>query len=312
MGTGEFAFIEWLRRQQHLDPARVPVGPGDDCAVVAVDDRRVLFATDIFLEGTHFRLAETEPFLVGRKAMAANLSDLAAMAGLPRAAVVSVGLPATGGRSLAEAIYRGLASVADRHGCPVVGGDVAVWPRGAGGLTVSVAVMGEPAGIEPVLRRGAQVGDVILVTGRLGGSRLGRHLTFEPRVVEARALATTVPIHAMIDVSDGLSSDLAHVCRESGVGALVRATDIPVHEDAVMAADRSGRTPLAHALHDGEDFELLFTTDAESARRLCADPPVGVPLTVIGEIIAEGLLIESEAGGRTPLVPEGYEHHVGE
>ena len=327
MGGGEFMFIDWVRRQTALDPALVPVGPGDDCAVLTIGGERVLITTDMFLDGTHFDLAHDDPVLVGRKAMAANLSDIAAMAGLPRAAVVSVGLPRSHGLSLGRALYQGMRAMADAYACPIVGGDVTSWAAPASDLSdrsdmsdraaprrlaISIAMLGEPAGIEPVLRRGARVGDVVLVTGRLGGSLLGRHLTFEPRVAEARALAQAVRLHAMMDISDGLSPDLAHICAESGTGAVIQAASLPIHADAEALARRTGRTPLDHALNDGEDFELLFTTDEDSARHLAAHPPIDVPLTAIGRIVAEGLFIEDAAGRRAPLAPGGYEHDLGE
>jgi len=310
VGRGEFAFIDWIRQHALVGGAGVSVGPGDDCAVIDVSGGRILLTTDILLDGTHFDLAAAGPVLVGRKAVAANLSDIAAMAGLPRAAVVAVGLPRSAGQALARALYRGMREVADAYECPIVGGDVTAWPRSADRLVISVAVVGEPAEIEPVLRSGAQVGDEVLVTGRLGGASLGRHLTFEPLIAEARALATAGSIHAMIDLSDGLSSDLAHIAAESETGAVIRAGDVPVHPDAETLARSSGRPPLEHALNDGEDFELLFTTDRRTADRLCADPPAAVALTRIGEIVPEGFFIEAPDGQRMPLVSAGYEHEL--
>jgi thiamine-monophosphate kinase len=308
---GELAFIDWIRRQTHLDPALVPLGPGDDCAIVSVEGRQVLFTTDMFLDGTHFDLTRDDPVLVGRKAMAANLSDMAAMAGLPRAAVASVGLPKAA-MALARALHHGMRLMADAYACPIVGGDVTAWTRQSDRLSICIGMLGEPGGIDPVRRSGAQIGDVVLVTGRLGGSLLGRHLTFEPRVAEARALAQAAPIHAMMDVSDGLSSDLAHLTAESGVGAVIRAADVPIHPDAEEVARTTGRAPLHHALNDGEDFELLFTTDEASAARLLARPPIDVLVTPIGRITAEGLALETAEGQRTSLVPRGYEHDLGE
>ena len=312
MGAGEFNLIDWFRGHPPADPARVPVGPGDDCAVVSVAGRRVLVTTDAFLDGTHFDLSHTDPVAVGRKAMNASLSDIAAMAGLPVAAVVSVGLPRGCGRELGRALYRGLRAAADAAQCAIVGGDITAWSRAADRLAVSVTVLGDPAGVEPVLRSGAHVGDGLIVTGRLGGSSVGRHLSFEPRLAEARALAEAVDLHAMIDLSDGLSSDAAHIARESGVGVLIRETAVPIHPDAVALSETTGRPPVDHALNDGEDFELLFTVDADTAAILAAHPPVAVPLTVVGEVIEAGVLLEAADGTRQPLKAGGYEHDIGD
>src|SRR5712672_3679532 len=221
---GEFAYIDWLRRQTPPDP-RVLIGPGDDTAALALTPGPpCLVTTDMLLEGSCFRLAEAGPRRVGRKAMAVNLSDIAAMAGVPVAAVVSVGLPRAGGRALAEELYLGLREVADAFDTAVVGGDTNTWD---GPLVISVTLLGEETGRGPVTRRGAQPGDWLLVTGTLGGSIRGKHLDFTPRVREAQRLHELVELHAMIDVSDGLAADLHHVLTASGCGALLRTEAIP-------------------------------------------------------------------------------------
>src|SRR5262245_46529423 len=180
--VGENAFIDWLRRQTPPAP-KVLLGPGDDTAVLRwPPGAPCLITTDMLLEGSCFLLAEAGPRRVGRKAMAVNLSDIAAMAGSPLAAVVSVGLPRVGGRKLAEELYLGLREVADEFGTAVVGGDTNSWD---GALTISVTVLGVPTGRGPVKRSGAKPGDVLMVTGPLGGSILGHHLDFTPRVREA-------------------------------------------------------------------------------------------------------------------------------
>src|SRR5947208_13899447 len=197
---GEFAFIDWLRQRTPAD-ARVLIGPGDDTAAVRLTPGRpCLVTTDMLLEGSHFLLAEVTPRLVGRKAMAVNLSDIAAMAGRPVAAVVSVGLPRQGGRALAEELYRGLREVADAFDTAVVGGDTNSWD---GPLVISVTVLGEPTGRGPVTRSGARPGDWLLVTGPLGGSILGKHLDFTPRVREAQRLHAQADLHPLLDLTDG-------------------------------------------------------------------------------------------------------------
>jgi thiamine-monophosphate kinase len=303
--SGEFAFIDWLRRRT---PAarRVLIGPGDDAAALAWPAESVCLATtDMLLEGSCFRLAEAGPRRVGRKAMAVNLSDVAAMAGRPFAALVSVGLPRQGGRALAEELYLGLREMADAYGTAVVGGDTNSWD---GPLVVNVTVLGEATGRGPVRRHGARPGDWLMVTGAFGGSILGRHLDFTPRVREALALHQAAELHAMIDVSDGLAADVWHICEESGCGAALRAEAIPLTEAAHRIDD--GRSPLEHGLGDGEDFELAFAVAPADGRRLLATQPApGVSLAHIGEFVDRGLWIE-EGGRRQALAPKGYVHRL--
>src|SRR5438128_8749532 len=167
----------------------------------------------MLLDGSCFVLAEAGPWRVGRKAMAGNLSDIAAMAGRPVAAFVSVGLPRRGGRQLAEELYRGLREVADAFDTAIAGGDTNSWD---GPLVISVTLLGETTARGPVRRGGARPGDWLLVTGPLGGSILGKHLTFTPRVREAQQLHLQTDLHALIDISDGLAADVSHICQESG------------------------------------------------------------------------------------------------
>jgi thiamine-monophosphate kinase len=302
VSSGEFAFIDWVRRQTPADP-RVPIGLGDDAAAVSLPSGSCLITTDMLLEGSCFRLAEAGPRLVGRKAMAVNLSDIAAMAGRPVAAVVSVGLPRQGGQALAEELYRGLREMADAFSTALVGGDTNSWD---GPLVISVTLLGEATPRGPVRRSGAKPGDRLLVTGPLGGSILGKHLTFTPRVHEALSLHAFADLHAMIDISDGLAGDLAHICQESGCGAVLRAADIPIADDARRMADQ--RSPLDHALGDGEDFELLFAVSSDDGRRLIATQPIaGITLTAVGECVDKGLWLETD-GKRAPLEPRGYVH----
>lgn len=303
--SGEFGFIDWVRQQLAAD-ARVLVGPGDDTAVVAWPaGADCLVTTDMLLEGSCFLLAEAGPRRVGRKAMAVNLSDIAAMAGRPHFAVVSVGLPRRGGRALAEELYRGLRECAEAFGVAVIGGDTNSWD---GPLTISVTLLGSPTGRGPVLRRGARPGDWIMATGDFGGSILGKHLDFMPRVQEALTLHGLVELHAMIDVSDGLAQDLYHLCRESGCGAVLRAESIPIAAAAHASSDN--QSPLDHALGDGEDFELLFAVTPEDGRRLLAEQPLGsVRLSHLGEFVDRGVWLES-AGQRQELPPRGYVHRL--
>jgi thiamine-monophosphate kinase len=304
--AGEFAFIDWIRRRTPND-RRVCVGPGDDCAVLNPLQNRLLITTDMLLEGSCFRLADAGARRVGRKAMAANLSDIAAMAGQPMAAVVSLGLPRDHGRSIAEQLYEGMREVADAFNCPIVGGDTNSWD---GGLVISETIIGETSERGAVLRSGAKVGDWILVTGPLGGSILGKHLDFTPRVREAFELHRLADLHAMIDVSDGLAKDLHHICEESTCGAVIFAERIPIAEAARELAMRDGRSPLEHALSDGEDFELVFTVSPDTGAQLLRDQPIaGIQLSHIGTMLSEGYWID-EGGVRRPLEARGYEHSL--
>jgi thiamine-monophosphate kinase len=305
MPGGEFAFINWLRGQTPADP-RVLIGPGDDTAALKLSPGATcLITTDMLLEGSCFKLSEAGPRLVGRKAMAVNLSDIAAMAGRPVAAVVSVGLPRAGGRALAEELYLGLREAADAFATAIVGGDTNSWD---GPLVISVTILGEATERGPVPRSGACPGDWLLVTGPLGGSILGRHLTFTPRVREALQLHEQVELHAMIDVSDGLAADVNHLCEESHGGAVLRAADIPIHADVYKLND--GRPPLEHALGDGEDFELVCAVSPEDGRQLLATQPIaGITLVRIGECVESGLWLE-EQQQRRALPPMGYVHSL--
>jgi thiamine-monophosphate kinase len=301
----ELTFIEWLRHRTPNDP-RILLGPGDDSAALRfTPGATCLVTTDMLLEGSCFILKEAGARRVGRKAMAVNLSDIAAMAGKPVAAVVSVGLPREGGQALAEELYLGMREMADAFDTAIIGGDTNSWN---GPLVISVTLLGEATEKGAVCRSGAKRGDSLLVTGPLGGSIRGRHLEFTPRIKEALALHQLVDLHAMIDVSDGLALDLYRLCQESRCGAVVRAKDVPISDDAkIMSHDR---LPLDHALEDGEDFELLFAVGPEDGDRLVKTQPIeGITLTHVGECISQGLWLE-EQGQCKPLEPRGYVHEM--
>jgi len=303
----ELDFIEWIRNRSDFDAAKVPVGPGDDCAIVRFGGSDLLVTTDQVLDGVHFVLSEHGPRAAGRKAMARSLSDVAAMATVPLAAVATATLPRGFPSEDAEAIYRGLREPADEFHCPLVGGDVGSWD---GPLCMTVTIFarraGVTGGVEPVLRSGAKVGDAICVTGTLGGAWKSRkHLEFTPRIAEAVELAISCRLRAMIDISDSLACDLQHICTASGVGAEIRAADIPI--GAELAGDESGA--LQAALHDGEDYELLFTVSQAWARKLCDRQPLTAGITRIGTIVEGGdmTLIDAD-GSRRRLEPIGWEH----
>lgn len=288
----EFDLIRWIRSQQQPD-AHVILPASDDLAILRFDPADlILIGVDQVLDGVHFDLQSHAPFDIGKKAMNRNLSDCAAMACLPASAVVAWALPRKVNPEIVKQIYRGMKSAGDAFHCPIVGGDTASWDQK---LVISVTILGRSAGITPIRRSGARVGDAIYVTGPLGGSILGRHLTFTPRLSQARELASQHPISAMIDLSDGLSRDLAHICTESGVGAVLQANQIPIHPDARQLSG----DPLAHALDDGEDYELCFTA------------PEGINRAIrIGTIIEQpGMWIDTPSE-RKCLTPGGFEHQI--
>jgi thiamine-monophosphate kinase len=195
--------------------------------------------------------------------------------------------------------------MADAFGVALVGGDTNSWD---GKLVISVTAFGEATARGPVTRSGAKPGDWLFVTGPLGGSILGRHLDFTPRVREALLLHEAVAIHAMIDVSDGLAADVNHICEESQCGAVLHATAIPIADAARELSRTSGKTPLQHALGDGEDFELVFAVSPDDGAKLLRESPVP-GLVKIGECVASGLWLE-EGGTRSPLAPTGWVHDL--
>jgi thiamine-monophosphate kinase len=293
--AGEFDLIDWIRSHQSKSPL-ISVGIGDDLAVLkwAADDL-LLVGVDQVIDGVHFDSSVHSPEQIGRKVMNRNLSDCAAMGCLPAAAVVAVALPRGAGMEYAKRLYAGLREAGDAFGCTIVGGDTATW---GGKLVMSVTILGRTDGVPPVTRGGAVVGNDIYVTGPLGGSILGRHISFEPRVALGRKLASVAT--AMIDLSDGLSRDLGHICRASGVGAIIETSLVPIHVDAVELSRRDGASALEHALNDGEDYELLLTG------------PAGIDgLIQVGRIAREPGIFLMENGAARPLVPRGWEHRVG-
>jgi thiamine-monophosphate kinase len=256
----------------------------------------LLVGVDQVIDGVHFDSQLHSPNQIGRKAMNRNLSDCAAMGCLPAAAVVAVALPKTFSLDQAKQLYEGLRQAAEIFQCEIVGGDTSTWD---GKLILSVTILGRSAGIKPVTRSGAKPGDNIFVTGPLGGSILGRHLTFEPRVELGREIAPLAT--SMIDLSDGTSRDLGHICRGSGVGAIIESNLVPIHANAIDLSRQDAISALEHALNDGEDYELLFTSSN--------DVPRG---TRIGQITSEaGIFLRESSGAMRPLTPQGWQHLLG-
>jgi thiamine-monophosphate kinase len=248
---------------------------------------------------------------VGYKALASALSDVAAMGAEPLVAVASASLRREGSSRLGRAIHEGLAAASEKIGCPVVGGNVT---ETSGPLSVTVAAVGRVARGGAFLRKGARPGDVLFVTGELGGSGLRRHLRPAPRLEEARRLRRLGGVRAMIDVSDGLALDLWRLARASAKAAAIDAESVPVSKDAVRLARRSGRTPLEHALSDGEDYELLFAADRRAAAKIERLWRLPTRLSRIGEVLpvrrgrGGGALLLREGGETRRLAPSGFAH----
>jgi thiamine-monophosphate kinase len=295
----EHSFIRWIRSRLGRRGGKIVVDSGDDAAVVRVGRDQVLFKTDSVIDGVHFDSRTARPEEIGHKALARCLSDIAAMAGVPTFAIVAMMAPRQSREAYLRRIDLGMEKTARAFGTKIVGGDFATH---AGKLAITVALLGETGGLAPVRRSGARPGDAIAVTGPLGGSILGKHLRFRPRVKEARDLHR-LGLTSMIDLSDGLGVDLTHLCEESGVGAALDEARLPVSAAARRLSRRDGKPPLAHALGDGEDYELLFTLPAAKAKSL------GKRARVIGEVLPiEGIFLRRPNGHLYPLPPTGWEH----
>lgn len=310
--AGEFDLIAKIRQSLGNQPRNlVDLGIGDDCAVIRQPDngQRLLVTTDMLLEGRHFVLNDAPEMarLIGRKAMAVNISDIAAMAGTPVAAFISVALPRGSAESTAREITIGLMEEAARFETCLAGGDTNIWD---GPLVINVTLLGyEPVG-GAVLRSGARPGDCICISGPLGGSfASGRHLRPEPRVETAQRLKMQLgaQLHAMIDLSDGLAGDLRHILKESGgLGAVLHADRIPVHADLLQFSPETEfdlNSRIAHALGDGEDFELCFCVDPQAVAQL----PAGI--SVVGEITENpGMQMMWPDGSVSEWTSGGFDH----
>jgi len=299
MSSGETELVRYFAAKGKLNAVRFPIGIGDDMAQIKLPKgNSVLITTDMLLDGVHFDTRKATLEQIGYKSMAASLSDCAAMATIPLAAVVSVALPRQprGLKPTLLKLHRGILAAAKKYNCPLIGGDMTSWNKP---LAVSVAMLSTVGKTKPVKRSTAKTGDVICVTGTLGGSLAGKHLSFEPRIKEALAIAEA-GVNSMMDISDGLSTDLNHICRLSKKGAIVEADKIPVSRNAGN---------LNNALNDGEDFELLFTMPQKKFERLKKHWRFKVKLTAIGKIIGgHSVKIEMADGKVFDLLPKGYDH----
>jgi len=307
--VGEEGVIRLLRG---LFPARagIPLGIGDDTAVLPDTPKSyLLFTTDASVDGVDFRLGESKPEAIGRKVLAQNLSDIAAMGGTPLYGVMSLGLPASLPVDFVKKFYAGVKKLSRKFKMQMVGGDLSRSKV----LFASCALIGKVEKKFAIFRKGARAGDFIFVTGSLGGSILGKHFHFIPRVREARFLVRNFKLNAMIDVSDGLARDLGHILAESGKSAVLYGNRVPVDQAARVLARKTGKNPLEHALGDGEDFELLFTVSLREGKKLLALKKVlGTPVSFIGKIEdGKGLFIqasERSSEKRKRISCSGFSH----
>ena len=310
----EHQFHHWIKqnfkRPEPGDDSHVILGPGDDAAIVRVDSgRSILFATDTIAEGTHFDLAKHDLELVGRKSLAVNLSDIAAMGGRPESAVLNFMLPKQFGIEEAKSIFNGVQELANRFGMSVVGGDSNRWD---GKLVVGATVLGSRKSTEVGWSiAGANPGDAIVVTGEFGGSIHGRHLSFEPRVDLAMYLAGNFQINGATDASDSLSLDLNAMllASQSGLGADLDLSAIPISNDV---RESEANLRLNRALTDGEDFELILAVPPDEFDLLLADDWIAshpCPLTPIGAFTGKHTEIRADVDGKSIKIdPQGYVH----
>ncbi|MBS3909011.1 MAG: thiamine-phosphate kinase [Actinobacteria bacterium] len=325
---GEFALIERIARIVEQADERVILTIGDDTAVVKKTELDyALLTTDLMVEDVHFILKSITPHQLGYKSIAVNISDIAAMGGLPCYAVVSLALPPETEVAYVENLYRGMAEISQANGVRIVGGDVTRSEK----LIINVALMGEVEEENLSRRSDAEVGDIIMVTGELGASaaglRLVLHPDIEPKVKNAAALKkahfqpepqvkagrilSSLGVNAMEDISDGLASEVAHICEAGGVGARIRLDKVPIAAGVDSVAALTGERAIDLALGGGEDYGLVFTLSPQlqgAAESAFAEACLKV--TVVGEVVesAHGITVIDWAGSESPMKQSGYTH----
>lgn len=322
---GEFDLIEQMTRSVRIFSKNLRTGIGDDSAVISGPEAYdLLLTSDLIIEKVHFDRRWFLPEQIGGKAFLGSLSDIAAMGGLPEFALVSLAVPVSVAGREAEALYQGIRKAAEQFEVTLAGGDLS---RSDGGIFIDIMHLGRVEKDRAVLRSGARPGDRIFVSGTLGESALGLHALQsdrkvdgadlfirrqrlpEPRIGLGRILGTERLASAMIDLSDGLSSDLGHLCKSSGVGARVRLRDLPVSKTYQKVCMALSVEPMSNLLHGGEDYELLFTVRPGDLMRL-SQASLPVPVVEVGEILpaSEGLSVEFPDGGYGELSSGGYDH----
>jgi len=304
----EHSFLAYLRGRCRSLP-QVALGIGDDAAVIdavgGASDQQLVVCTDQIIDGVDFLADQHSLADVGYKSVAINLSDIAAMGATPTSALVTLALPEENATKIAGDVYEGILEAANEFQIAIAGGDLSTLD---GPLSISVTLLGNVPTGGAWLRSGAQEGDAILVSGHFGGSLRGRHLRPQARIALAAQLRELITVNSAIDVSDGLSLDLDRLCASSHLGAELNTDSIPVHDDAIVLSEESGRTPWEHAWSDGEDFELIFTASQSDADKILA-MDLGVQLTQIGNVVGRtGLWKRKPSGTFTRLSPQGYLH----
>ncbi len=326
---GEFAFIRSVQEGCHFSPKKLIKGIGDDCAVIGpYEDRVFLISTDLLVENIHFVLGKIQPEHLGEKAAAVNLSDIAAMGGTPLHLFMSLAIPPATEVVFLHSLYRGIKTMCRRHGTNILGGDTSASPNG---LIINITVMGEAQGDEVLFRQGAKEGDKIYVTGTLGDSAAGlklikgelsapaplafalkkAHNRPVPQLEAGRVIAQSRWASAMIDVSDGLLSDLGHICEASGVGALLFKSKVPLSENLKAMARAGNFDPYELALSGGEDYQLLVTVPGENTAQFEKIFQGGSPCRVycLGEITGgKGIQIVRHDGVRETMKVLGFNH----
>lgn len=326
---GELGFIERLRETYAgLPDASLVVSIGDDAALLNPIVEKIVVTTDMLLEGIHFRREWSDPYSIGWKAAAANLSDIAAMGAEPTMAFVSLALSEEEPVENLDRLYDGFSDCLNRYGARLAGGDTNASPSG---LILAVTQMGKVAAEEALLRSGARIGDVLIVTGTLGNSAAGlavleqhgypkgdklapmavaAHRRPQPRIFAGRAAAATRKVRAAMDISDGLVGDLRKLCAASGVGARIDSAKLPISDDLRSAAELLDKEPIDFALDGGEDYELLLSVgpaDAESV--LSAISATGVAATAVGEVLKAGIHVVAPDGTtELDIESRGWDH----
>lgn len=322
---GEFGFIDLIKKDTIVNPDSVVVGIGDDAAVLLSTPRHLqLLTTDMLVENVHFDLRTTTSWQLGYKAIAVNLSDIAAMGGIPKHAVISLAVPQNINLEFLTGLYEGMKEICHEFGVNIVGGDTTSSPAG---FVINVAIVGdvEPAKLQR--RDGAQAGDIVAVTGRLGNSACGldllsrgnweeypfawslvtSHLTPRPQVKGGQLLAA-LGTSSMNDISDGLASEVNEIAAASKVGMRIFVDQIPLSGELRQAAALLEKNPVDYALYGGEDYQLLFTIEANHFK-LLKEADVGIDITAIGEVTVEQeLVLVYGDGSEDFLLPKGYNH----
>lgn len=328
---GEFGFIQRIGKRFQIkkrsSDSSIILGMGDDAAVIKPSPGKLLlFSTDTLREEIHFRKDSSSFYDIGWKSVAVSISDIAAMGGTPRYLLLSLAIPDKTSVKDLDDLLKGVSDIIERYDVSLIGGNVS---GSEDGITIDTTVIGESSKQRTIVRSGASDGDLIYVTGSIGGSAMGfdllnssvkrkssvpvilTHLRPVPRVKEGILLSTESLATAMIDISDGLMSDLAHVCKQSKVGACLYSNLIPMPYITGKLKKGLAKSPLFYALYGGEDYELLFTVNKKKRNRLeDVFKREGLKITFIGEIVSEelGIFTLDERGVKENINPTGYDH----